>query len=268
MLPSLRASFILSIFVLVGFSSLSSRAADVPADLQGLEIEQKLNTQVPTDLSFVDEAGKTVKLSDFLTKRPAILVLAYYNCPHLCTRVLSGVGEAVSKMNLKAGTDYQIITVSFDPNETPKLAAEKKKAYIDSYLHGNGNGWHFLTGAQPEIARLASAVGFHYRYDPKSKEFLHAAGIMVLTPGGKVSHYHLGIQFAPRDLRLSLVEAADGKIGSPVDRLVLFCCGVDLATGKYTASIWRIVQLICGVLVAGLGGTILVLSRYKAGSGK
>ena len=264
MLPSLRALVALSVSVILGFLSFSSYAADVPPDLQGLEIEQKLNNQVPTDLSFVDEAGKTVKLSDYLTKRPAILVLAYYDCPHLCTRVLNGVGEAVSKMNLKIGTDYQIITVSIDPDEDSELATQKKKAYVDGYLHGDGTGWHFLTGAQPEITRLAKAVGFHYRYDSKSEEFLHAAGIMVLTPQGKVSHYFLGIQYAPRDLRLSLIEAADGKIRSPVDRLVLFCCGVDLTTGKYTASIWRIVQLICGVLVAGLGGTIFVLSRSKS----
>lgn len=158
--------------------------------------------------------------------------------------VLNGLADALAKANLEMGQDYQVITVSINPTEGPRLAAAKKAAYVARFGHGDGRGWHFLTGSEESISKLASAVGFHYRYDPKGKQFLHASGIMVLTPQGRLSHHFYGITYPVRDLRLALVEASHGKIGTAVDRVLLFCCDIDLNTGKYTTSIFRIVQVI------------------------
>jgi protein SCO1/2 len=235
----------------------------LPKSLEGIGIDQLLNEQVPTGLPFVDETGKRVLLSDYLGKKPAILVLAYYECPKLCTLVLNGVGDALSKANLEMGKDYEVITVSINPKDDPKLAAAKKTSYVAHFGHGNGDGWHFLTGTQDSISKLAAAVGFHYRYDPKEEQFIHASGIMVLTPGGKLSHYFYGIVYPPRDVRLALVEASEGKIGTAGDKFLLFCCSIDLSTGKYTASIWRIVQVFLTTFTLTIATMIFILFRYE-----
>jgi protein SCO1/2 len=236
----------------------------LPKQLEGIGIDQRLHEQVPIDLPFVDETGKPVMLSNYLGKKPAILVLAYYECPRLCTLVLNGVGEALSKVNLEMGKDYQVITVSINPKDGPKLASAKKASYVAHFGHGNGEGWHFLTGTQESISKLAEAVGFHYRYDPKEEQFLHASAIMVLTPGGKLSHYFYGIVYPPRDVRLALVDASEGKIGTAGDKFLLFCCSIDLSTGKYSASIWRIVQVFLGSFALTIASMIFILFRYES----
>jgi protein SCO1/2 len=235
----------------------------VPSQLQDVGIDQNLGAQVPLNIPFTDEAGKTVQLSDYLKKKPAILVLAYYECPMLCTLVLNSVGETSKKMSLKLGVDYQIITVSINPKETPKLAASKKASYISRYATGHEDGWHFLTGSQDSISKLAAAVGYRYKLDPKTGQYNHATDIMVLTPAGKISHYFMGIEFSARDVRLALVAASDGAIGNPMDKILIYCCNVDLTTGKYTASIWKIMQFLGFGFVLTLGGLIFVLFRFE-----
>jgi len=235
----------------------------VPHQLTGIGIDQKLNGQIPLDVPFTDETGKTVHLGDYLNGKPAILVLAYYECPRLCTFVLNGIGDAIHKLNLKFGADYQIITVSINPKEGPKLASLKKASYIEKYAPGKSNGWHFLTGPQASITKLANAVGYRYKYDPKTDQFYHATDIMVVTPKGKLSHYFMGISYSARDLRLALVQASDGKIGTPVDKFLLYCCSIDLTTGKYTASIWKIMQVVgCGFALT-LFALIFILWKYE-----
>lgn len=246
----------LSILVLIALHAHASTtlesSSNIPAPLQEVGFDQNLDQQVPLDLSFKDETGKAVRLSDYLGKRPAILVLAYYECPHLCTLVLNGVAKSALQIGLKLGGDYSVITVSINPKETPQLATAKKASYMRLLgKDADPKGWHFLTGTQDSISRLAKAVGFRYKYESESGQYAHASGIMVMTPKGKLSHYFFGIEFPARDLRLALVAASNGKIGSAVDQLLLFCCDYDPVTGKYDLVINRMVKVVC-LGVAGL----------------
>jgi len=228
-----------------------------PTILQRIGITQNLGAQVPLDLAFKDEAGRDVHLGDYFKDRPVILTLVYYRCPSLCTMVLNDMVRSIRTMDLTAGKDFQIVTVSFDPNETPDLAAAKKKQYMASYHHpGAENGWHFLTGKQPEISRLTESVGFHYAWDEGSKTYAHASGIMILTPSGKISRYFYGIDYAPSDLKLSLIAASSRKIGSPTEKILLYCFCYDPKTGRYGLMVWRMVQVGCAITILALGGFI------------
>lgn len=213
-------------------------------------IDQNLNQQVPLDLEFRDEEGNTVLLGDYFHSKPVIISLVYYDCPMLCTQVLNGMVETFRTLNFTAGQEFEVLTVTIDPSESHEMAADKKATYIKAYDRpGVENGWHFLTGDQEPISRLADALGFRYVYDEASGEFAHASGIMVVTPEGKVARYLYGIEYGAKDLRFSLMEAAEEKIGSPVDKLLLLCYHYNPMTGKY------------GVVVATLlrGGGILML---------
>jgi protein SCO1/2 len=228
---------------------------NLPPLLRGVSIDQRLNTEVPLNLTFRDETGEPVALSNYFRGKPVVLVLAYYRCPRLCTEVLNGLLDSLKGIPLNAGDQFNVVVVSFDARESSALAAAKKQSYVESYGRpGTAGGWHFLTGEQDSIDRLTDAVGFHYAYDPKSDQFAHASGIMVLTPQGKIARYFYGIKYSARDLRLGLVEAADNKIGSPVDRLLLFCFHYDPATGKYTATVMNLVRLggVLTLLTLGL----------------
>jgi protein SCO1/2 len=234
-----------------------------PEVLKRAGFDQKLNAQVPLDLIFRDETGAEVRLGDLVNDKPVILNLVYFECPMLCTEVLNGLIAAVKEVKFNVGDEYEIITVSFDPTETPDLAAAKKKNCIEEYGRaGADKGWHFLTGDAPAITALTESVGFKYQYDEKSEQYAHASGIMVLTPGGKVSHYLFGVYFSPYDLRLSLVKASEGKIGSPVDQIVLFCYHYDPVLGKYTAAVMNMIRaggaLTLAVLVLLVSGIIRV----------
>ncbi len=214
--------------------------ATLPPLLQNVGFDQRLNEQVPLDLAFRDEQGRDVELADYFHGKPVILVLAYYRCPMLCNLVLNGLTQTMRDISFDAGREFEVVTVSFDPRETPELAAAKKKTYVDRYgRSGAENGWHFLTGQQESIEPLAHAVGFRYKYDAFRDEFAHASGIVILTPGGKVSRYFYDIKYSPRDVRLGLVEASENKIGSPIDQVLLFCFHYDPAEGKYGAAIMR-----------------------------
>ena len=223
--------------------ALPAAAEQKPAILNDVRIDQQLNAQVPPDLEFRDETGKTVRLGDYFDK-PTILVLAYYKCPKLCGLVLNGLREGITNLEFNLGQQYQIVTVSFDPRETSELAAKKKRTYIRLYDRpGAEDGWHFLTGDPEPIRRLADAVGFRYAYDEKTEQYVHASGIMLLTPRGRVSKYYLGVQFPARDLRLGIIEASDEKIGTPVDQALLYCFHFDPESGRYTANVMRLVRL-------------------------
>ena len=237
-------------------------AGTMPTLLQDIGLDQRLNETVPLKLKFRDEQGRDVLLGDYFGKRPVILTLVYYECPMLCTQVLNGLTSALSVMNFSVGKEFDIVTVSFDPGETPELARAKKAAYLERYKRdGAGNGWHFLTGDAQSISALTRAVGFRYAYNAAVDQYAHASGIMVVTPDGRLSHYFYGIEYGPRDLRLALIDAADRKIGSPVDQLLLACFHYDPKSGRYSLAIMRLVQAAGIVTVAGIGVTILMLRR-------
>jgi protein SCO1/2 len=223
-------------------------------------IDQKLNNRIPLDLVFRDERGNEVQLGQYFQHTPVVLVLAYYDCPMLCTAVLNGVLRSLKELKLTIGHDFEVVTVSFDPAEKPSLAAAKKSVYVRLYGRPNADsGWHFLTGDEPSIRQLAGAVGFRYSYDPQTKQYFHATGIMVLTPEGRLARYFYGVQYPSGNLRLALVEASENKIGSPVDELLLYCSQYDPATGKYSVIISHVLKLAALITVLFLGGILLTL---------
>ncbi len=220
-----------------------------------ITIEQKLNEQVPLDLTFRDETGKTVPLKQYFGQKPVLLTLVYYECPSLCGLVLQGLLKSLRVLNYTPGEQFEIVTVSISPSETPELAATKKQNFLKEYGRLDAaKGWHWLTGDEKNIRALADAVGFRYVYDPKSKQYAHAAGIMLLTPSGRVSRYFYGIEYSPRDLRLGIMDASQGKVGSLVEKVILFCYQYDPTTGKYSLVIIRVVQLASTLTVLVLGG--------------
>ena len=229
----------------------------LPPALVDVKIDQRLNEQVPLDATFRDETGRAVQLREYFGgTRPVILSLVFYECPMLCNQVLNGMTAMMKVMTLKIGEDYDVLTVSFDPREGPELARRKKDGYVRGLnREGAERGWHFLTGDEANIKRLTESVGFRYSYDAKTDQFAHASGIMVLTPQGKISHYFYGVEYGPRDVRLGLVEASAGKIGSPVDQLLLYCYHYDPATGKYA---W-VINLYRGAGVLTVAAMIALL---------
>ncbi|MER3473334.1 MAG: SCO family protein [Armatimonadota bacterium] len=222
-----------------------------------ITIEQKLNAQVPLNLTFRDETGRQVQLREYFGKKPVLLTLVYYECPSLCGLVLQGLLKSLRVINYTPGDQFEIVTVSINPKETSQLAAAKKQNFLKEYGRLDAEkGWHFLTGDEPQIRKLADAVGFRYVYDPKSGQFAHAAGIMLLTSGGKVARYFYGIEYSPRDLRLGIMDASQGKVGSPVEKVILFCYQYDPTTGKYSLAIIRVIQLASVLTLLVLGGFI------------
>jgi protein SCO1/2 len=228
--------------------------------VDGIGIEQRLNESVPLDLVFRDETGAQVRLGDYFGKKPVILSLVYLKCPMLCTLVLNGLVRSLRATSFDAGREFEVITVSFDPRETAETAATMKRVYMEEYRRpGAEQGWHFLTGDEASIARLTEAVGFRYKYDPESGQFAHASGIMVLTPKGRIAQYFYGLEYSARDLRLSLVESAENKIGSPVDQVLLYCFRYDPAKGKYGLVIMKALRVAGVGTVLGLAIVILSL---------
>ena len=231
-----------------------------PKGLENVGIEQHLNQQLPLDLQFRDEAGKTVRLGDYFGSKPVVLSFVYYRCPMLCPELLVGLESALKVLSFNVGEQFQIITVSFDPRDTPELAAAKKADILSRYKRpGAVEGWHFLTGSQESISALTKAAGFGYEYDEKNGQFAHATAIMVATPNGKLAQYFYGVDFPPRDLRLALIQASNEKIGNIADAVILYCFHYDPVTGKYNAIIGRVLQLAGGFTVLSLGGALLFL---------
>lgn len=246
-------------------NAAAKRGPATPADvIREVGFEQNLNAALPLDAKFRDEAGNTIALRQYFGRRPVVLALVYYDCPMLCTLILNGLTSSLKIVNLDAGTDFDIVAVSFDPRETPELALAKKAEYVREYgRSGTERGWHFLTGDEKSIRRLTEAVGFKYYWDEESKQFAHASGVMVATPDGKLSKYLYGIDYAPRDVRLALVEASAGRIGSPVDRMLLYCYHYDPATGKYTLAVMNIVRMLGTATVAAIGLFVFLMLRRE-----
>jgi protein SCO1/2 len=229
-----------------------------PELLKQVGVDQKLNDEIPLNLAFRDEHGRPVELAQFFGSKPVILTLVYYNCPMLCTQVLNGLDRSLEVLPLEIGKDFNVVTVSIDPTDRPVVAEAKQAMYAGMYRRpGAQYGWHFLTGDEPQIKQLADSVGFRYAYDPDSQQYAHASAIMLLTPAGKISRYFYGVSYPERDLRLGLVEASQGKIGSPVDAVLLFCYHYDPHTGKYGLLISRVLQL-GGILTVLVGGIFLI----------
>jgi len=245
--------------------SSGTASTGLPTALRDVKIEQKLDQQLPLDLSFRDESGREVKLGQYFGHKPVVLAFVYYDCPMLCTQVINGMVTSFRVLPFEIGKEFEVVTISFDPRETPALAQAKKQKYVDflpEKMRADAtNGWHFLTGDQENIAKITEAAGFHYRYDETTKQFAHASAIMVTTPQGKLSRYFYGIEYPARDLRLGLIESSANKIGSPVDQLLLYCYHYDPATGKYGAVVMNIMR-IAGVIT--LIGIIAMLFLLKA----
>ena len=240
----------------------------LPGALAGVGIDQKLDYQVPLNLRFTDEYGATVPLSTYFHgQKPVILALVYYRCPMLCTQILNGLESSLKAVSFNPGQDFEVVAVSFDPKDTWQIAGAKKQMYVKRYGRANtANGWHFLTGDEANIKALTDAVGFHYKYDPKTDQFAHASGIMIATPDGRLSRYFYGVEYAPRDVRLGLVEASRNKIGSPVDEILLFCYHYDPSTGKYGALVMRMVRVAgAGFVLFGAAAVLIALKREKRG---
>jgi len=233
-----------------------------PPGLTNVAIEQRLNEQVPLDLVFRDETGKAVRLGDYFGKKPLILNLVYYRCPMLCNEVLAGLEGALKALRFSVGNEFDIVTISFDPRDTPEIATAKKADVLKHYRRPSAaDGWHFLTGSQESIDALTRSVGFQYQYDSKIGQFAHSTAIMILTPEGKVSQYYYGVDFPPRDVRLGLIQASQNKIGTLADQVLLYCYHYDPATGKYGAIISRIIQLAGGLTILSIGTVLIVLFR-------
>jgi len=247
-------------------SAVAVRAeGKLPPEYEGLRFTQRLGAQAPLDTEFRDETGAVVRLGRYFDGKPVVLVLAYIRCPRLCSVVLRGVADGLRGVPFEAGKDFRVVVVSVDPLAGPDLAASAKASYTEHYGRATGaDGWHFLTGKEADIRRLADAVGFHYTYDKTRDEYRHASGIILLTPTGKVARYLFGLAYSGRDLRFGLVEASEGKIGSAVDGALLFgCFSYDPDTGKYSIAALKLVRLGGAVTVLGIAVYLLLTWRRE-----
>ena len=246
---------------------LMSPPANVrPPGLKNVGIRQNLNEQIPADLQFTDDLGRTVKLGDYFGKKPLILNLVYFTCPMLCGEELAGLESTLRVLKFDVGKEFDVITVSFDPKDTLEAAAKKKEQILHRYKRpGAEQGWHFLVGRQDSITAIAKAAGFEYEYDAKTGQFAHSTAIMVLTPQGKIAQYYYGIDYPPKDLRLGLVDASQNKIGNLADELLLYCYHYDPEKGKYSATIMRILRIMGVATLLCLGTLFFVMTRRTPG---
>jgi protein SCO1/2 len=239
-------------------------AAEVPAQLRDVGFDQNLNQMLPLDVEFTDEHGRTVQIGDYFGKRPVVLSFVYYGCPMLCLQSLSSLAATLGVLAENPGEDFEVVSVSIDPRETPALALEKKAHYVErSGKPSIGQGWHYLTGTEASIQRLTNAAGFRYVWDESLQQFAHPAGIVIATPRGHVSRYLFGIDYGPRDLRLAVLDASEGTISSPLQKVLLYCYHYDLATGRYSLAIMRLVQVAGAATVFSLGTLIFVWTRRE-----
>jgi protein SCO1 len=237
----------------------------MPAQLQNVGFDPQLNAQIPLDLPFVDENGANVRLRDYFKQKPVVLAFVYYGCPILCNQVEQGVVGALRMLSFTPGRDYEVVFVSFDPRESPNMAAQKKNSALAHFRRPEtASGWHFLTGTKESIDAATKAANFRYSFDAKNNLFAHASGIMLLTPDGRISRYFYGVEYPGRDMRLGLVDASAGKIGTPIDRALLFCYQYDPSSATYSASILKIIRLGGILTVLCIVGGILIFRRRDA----
>ena len=239
-------------------------ASALPAPLREIGFDQNLDRMLPPDIPFTDEQGRTVRVGDYFGGRPVVLAFVYYDCPLLCMQVLNALASALDVLSLQPGKDFDVVTISFDPREKPPLAAAKKAAALQRYQRpGAAAAWHFLTGEQSAIERATRAAGFRFVWDGQLKQFAHPTGIIVLTPEGHVARYLFGIEYGPRDLRLAIVDASAGRIGSPIDSFLLYCYHYDPMTGRYGLVVMRAIRLAGAATVLALGTFIVVMVRRE-----
>src|SRR6266481_3419392 len=242
--------------------NVGKSSSGLPAQLQNVGFEPQLNAQLPLDLNFRDESGRDVQLREYFGRKPVVLALVYYGCPMLCNQVEMGVVGSLKMLSFNAGRHYEVIFVSFDPRETPDMAAKKKIAALSRYGRPEAaSGWHFLTGKEGAIRAVTSAANFRYSFDEKHNLFAHASGIMLLTPDGRISRYFYGVEYPSRDVRLGLVDASAGKIGTPIDHLLLFCFQYNPETARYSATVLRIVRLGAILTIFSIVAGILIFRR-------
>jgi protein SCO1 len=260
-----HAALLLALSALAALPAAAQQST-TPAILKKVGIQQNLNAQIPPDLEFRDETGKTVRIGDYFGKKPIVLSLVYFDCPALCTEVLNGQLRTMNAISLNLGSDFEAVTVSFEPKDTPALAKAKRDVYIGQYGRpGAADHWHFLTGEQQSIDALTNVAGFQYAYDPEIKQYAHAAAIMVLTPEGRIDRYFYGVIYPARDFRLGLVEASQGKIGTITDHAMLYCYQYDPMTGKYGVVVMNVLRAAGGltVLILGIFMTMMFLRERK-----
>ncbi|HVV73030.1 MAG TPA: SCO family protein, partial [Verrucomicrobiae bacterium] len=256
----------LACFLMAAHAALAQTLPD--ETLARIRFEQKLDGQVSLDLPFRDEDGRPVRLRQYFGEKPVVLVLGYYQCPMLCTLVLNGMVESAADMKWSIGREFEVLDVSINPEETPALAAAKKRSYVKRYGRSEAaQGWHFLTGNQAAIQQLANEVGFHYAYDPASKQFAHPSGLVILTPQGKVSGYLFGVTFAPKDLYTGLRTATRNQVGSPIQELLLLCFHYNPITGKYSKSVIVVLRVLSAATILGFLGLVVALARRGKGPG-
>jgi protein SCO1 len=237
-------------------------ANKLPPVLQNVGFEPHLNAALPLDLPFKDETGREIHLRDYFRQRPVVLALVYYGCPMLCDQVEQGVVGSLKMLSFNPGKDYEVVFVSFDPRETPDMAAQKKALAMSRFHRPDtANGWHFLTGSKESVDAIAKAANFRYSFDTKSSLFAHASGIMLLTSDGRISRYFYGVEYPSRDMRLGLVDASAGKIGTPIDHALLFCYQYDPTSARYSASVLKIVRLGGALTILTILGGILIFRR-------
>jgi protein SCO1/2 len=241
----------------------------LPTILNKVGVSQNLNHQLPLDTTFTDETGKTVKLADYFGSKPAVMAMVYYQCPMLCSEEMDGVTSALEMVRYQPGKDYNVIFISIDPTETPAMAAQKKALYMHRFGRpGTSGGWHYLVGTQPNIDAVTNAFGFHYVKVPgpdgKLTQYAHTSAIAVVTPQGRLAQYFYGVEYSPKDILFALDQASGGKVGSPVEALVLYCYHYDPHTGHYTITIVRLIQLACLGTVAFLGIFMFLMFRQEA----
>ena len=268
------ATYVLAAYVVLAFrpavvaqsqpTTTGLPAAEVPAQLRDVGFDQNLNQPLPLDVELTDEHGRTVKMGDYFGKRPVVLSFVYYGCPMLCLQSLSSLAATLGVLSENPGEDFEVVSVSIDPRETPALALEKKTHYVErSGKPSLAEGWHYLTGTEANIQRLTKAAGFRYAWDESQQQFAHPAGIVIATPQGKVARYLFGIDYGPRDLRLALVDTSEEQISSPLKRALLYCYHYDLATGRYSLAIMRIVRVAGAATVLALGMLIFVWTKRE-----
>jgi len=240
----------------------------MPGALVGVQFDQRLNETLPLDLMFKDEEGRDVRLGTYFNRRPVVLAFVYYECPMLCSQVMNGITSALTALDERVGADFDVVAVSFDPRETPVMAAAKKKSYVDRYnRQGGEGGFHFLTGSEASIKALTAAAGFNYAWDEQTQQFAHASGFVVTTPTGKLSRYFFGIEYAPRDIKFALIESSAGRVGSLADQVLLYCYHYDPKTGSYSFVAMKAVQLGGAFTLLALAGFVVVAIRREHRAG-
>jgi protein SCO1 len=249
-------------------NNVGPTAATMPPALQNVGFEPPLNGQMPLDLHFRDETGRDVQLREFFGQKPVVLAFVYYRCPMLCDQIQMGVVGTLRMLSFNPGRDYEVIFISFDPHDTPEMAAAKKQAAVARFHRPETvSGWHFLTGSQESIEAATRAANFRFRFDAKSQLFAHASGVMILTADGRISRYFYGVEYPGRDMRLGLVDASAGKIGTPIDHVLLFCYHYDPSSATYSASILRIIRLGGILTILSIVGGIWISRRREVRAG-